>query len=141
MQYYSNYLKNKNDRFETITVCLNQAVTLCTDRAKALYPCDIILDCPLSPIYVEKKFADIAAEIALVFEKCKNEYNAVRATLKKTEDGKYATFTVSTEDGKINEEKTFLLYTGTPEYVVSDSTSDRPLEKIVEEIFNMLSKC
>ena len=86
-------------------------------------------------------FADIAGEISLVLEKFKNEYSDVTASLKKTEDGKYAIFSVATEDGKISEKKSFLLYTGIPEYVVSDSTSGIPLEKIVEEIFWMLDKC
>ena len=140
MQYYSNYIKNKDDRFETITVCLNQAVTLCADRARALYPCDIILDCPLSPMYVEKNFADTAGELALILEKCKNEFSPVNVSLKKSENGKYAIFSVSTQDGKINEEKSFLLYTGIPEYVVSDATFDQPFERIVEEIFDMLGK-
>ncbi len=141
MQYYNNYIKRKNDRYDAVVLCLNQAVTLCTDKAKALYPCEILLDCPQKPMYVEKSFADTAAEIALVLEKVKDVYSPVKATLSKTEDDKYAIFSVSAEKEEIHCEKSFTLYTGTPEYVVSDADTDHPFEKTVEDIFKLLEKC
>lgn len=141
MQYYNNYIKSKNDHFESITVCLNQAVTLCTERAKMLYSCEITLDCPEKPMYIEKNFAETAGEIALVLEKVKNVYSPVKATLSITDDGKYAIFSVYAENENIYCEKAFELYTGTPDYVVSDSDSDCSFEKTVEDIFNLLEKC
>lgn len=138
MQYYNNFLRNNGISDIERVVCLNRVLTICTEKANALFSCKVEFICPAELIYVQENSRNVLEEYCTLLDKYCTLYSEITVKLERNNSGNTATLIIYDSNNNELRRLDIELYTGIPGLVIRTPEKDSLMEKTIVEIFAKL---
>lgn len=136
MQYYNEFSDNNGINSPDKVVCLNRVLTICTEKANALFSCRVEFICPRELIYVQKSSRSVVEDYCTLLDRYCALYSEITVKLEASRD--VATLAVRDGNGKELDRIAFELYTDIPGFVIRTPDGDAVISAAAEEIFKKL---
>lgn len=138
MQYYNKFSENNGIHNTDKVVCLNRVLTICTEKANALFSCKVDFICPAELTYVGENSRSIIEDYCTLLDKYCSLYSEITVKLERNAGKDTATLTVCDSEDNHLHRLDFELYTDIPGLVIRAPEEDAVIFKAVEDIFEKL---
>ncbi len=138
MQYYDNFSRNGGITGKDRVVCLNRVLTICTEKANALFSCKVEFISPAELVYTQENSRNVIEEYCMLLDKYCSSHSEITVKLERDISGSTAKLTISDSGNNVLDTLNFELYTGIPGLVIRAPEEDSLIAEAVGEVFSKL---